>query len=394
MLNNGICIFKEIFNQLPKDKKINCLSCSLFKMEKGYKNFDRYIKKLKFVFQLAKSLDYYVVIFIDDSVYGNKEIYDKFKKIIDEKKSIIIKYDCPTFKNDTGYHRGVFGMFVRFFPMFDFPNNNFGNVLVCDADVDLKYYKLIDKSFFYMISDFIPKNKLDLYCVAPSPNYVRWTNKEGYWILGQLLFSTKRFPAEIIIKFLNDILNPESKTYKKIIKKDIIMSIEKQSDPIINYGIDEYFISNILIKTLIKQKYKICISFQYSTIDYILRNSSYLYYLQQNNKPIDKKWISEFYNLIKYIDDTLINDNINLSDYLFIRSKIYDNANNYLPSLYEYCKKFIKYIEECYKNKNYIIFSKDEIKKILDNKNMISYNKYVIFPEKKTFIRNQVYIKK
>ena len=58
-------------------------------MEKGYKNFDRYIKKLRFVFQLAKSLDYYVVIFIDDSVYENKEIYDKLKKILMKRNQLL-----------------------------------------------------------------------------------------------------------------------------------------------------------------------------------------------------------------------------------------------------------------------------------------------------------------
>ena len=89
-MNNTLCVFNEIFNQFPKNQKVNCISCSLFKLKKGYKFFNKYIWGLKNVKRVANKLNFYLLLFIDDTIYNDKKIYNAVKRNIYDRKTIII----------------------------------------------------------------------------------------------------------------------------------------------------------------------------------------------------------------------------------------------------------------------------------------------------------------
>ena len=219
-MDTKICTFEKIFNQLP-NKKINVISTCLFKLKNSYKNFNAYLYRAKNVKLLAQKLKFYLLVFIDDSIYNNKDIYRKLIHNIGGKYTIFLKYDCNAFKDDEGLHRGTFGTLIRFFPMFDFPGNNFGTVLVIDIDyVKPKLYK--DDNYYCTMYELLKENNLDFIgrshanlmlddkWINIKPAYM---NEEKVSIIANCLFSTKKFDHNLIIDYLNTLLDKKSKLH-------------------------------------------------------------------------------------------------------------------------------------------------------------------------------------
>ena len=136
-LENSICNLTPLFN-IDYRKKQNIVSCSFFKIEGGgYKNFSRYIDGLVILEDYVKKYmkDFRIRLFIDRSIYEDQNIMNLLNKLnID-----LVLYDCPEFKKNIKFHKGTFGTLLRFFPMFDFLNNDSNYVII--SDIDLKENK-------------------------------------------------------------------------------------------------------------------------------------------------------------------------------------------------------------------------------------------------------------
>ena len=254
-MNSSICSFKTVFNEIP-NKKINIISTCLFKLKESYKNFNLYLYRSKNVKLLAQKLNFYILLFIDDTIYNDKNIYKKLISNIGSKKTIIIKYNCNKFKDDEGLHRGTFGTLIRFFPMFDFPGNKFGTVIIVDIDyVKPKLYK--DDNYYYTMLKLLNDNKLDFIgrshsnlllddkWISLKPAY---TNKDNISFIANSLFSTKKFDHNLIVNYLNDLLNENSKLYLDVKEH----THKKYLDTVFKYGVDEYFLNHILYPYLKK----------------------------------------------------------------------------------------------------------------------------------------------
>ena len=74
--------------------------------------------------------DFFLRLFIDDTIYTDSNIMDYLNKI---KGIQLVHYSCQNFIAN-GFHRGTFGTLVRFFPMFDFKNNDAEHVIITDID--------------------------------------------------------------------------------------------------------------------------------------------------------------------------------------------------------------------------------------------------------------------
>ena len=90
---DNICNFKVLIGKIDINERINVVCTSLFKMKNGYKRFDKYILGLEFFFREFFNYhpDFKFMLFIDNSVIENNEVYDRITKL-DNTKLILIKY--------------------------------------------------------------------------------------------------------------------------------------------------------------------------------------------------------------------------------------------------------------------------------------------------------------
>lgn len=333
-MDTKICTFENIFNQLP-NKKINVISTCLFKLKISYKNFNAYLYRAKNVKLLAQKLKFYLLVFIDDSIYNNKDIYKKLIRNIGGKYTIFLKYDCNAFKDDEGLHRGTFGTLIRFFPMFDFPGNNFGTVLVIDIDyVKPKLYK--DDNYYCTMYDLLKENNLDFIgrshanlmlddkWINIKPPYM---NEDKVSIIANCLFSTKKFDHNLIIDYLNTLLNKKSKLHK-LVKEHTT----KNLDTVFNYGVDEYFLNHILYPYFKENKIKFWCMAVYSISHFMDKLKELYEGFKETEETKDSKKSKE--------KDTNNSDFKKL--YKLLLQCITNNKSDDLNKLYEIYKKCLE----------------------------------------------------
>lgn len=323
-LLNNICKF-TILKNMNSNKKKDIISVSLFKLKSGgYKSFSKYINGLKVLNNLAKKNNLEIRLFIDNTINDDKEIMDSIYKM---EKITPILYECITFKIGN-HHVGLFGTIVRFFPLFDFENNDSRIVMILDADVeDLK--DLLNKQI--ELYNFIKKNMYNNICLIytgnfynmnAENNFVEFNNEEillPYCIASNIIGCKKITPKilykfmETLEKYMDDKTRPTEilSNYIDLIKKDGYNKCENN----ICYGVDEYFINMGLLKYLLKHNlpfaYKTIIS--YAHINYYRHPNGYFTGNTVEYKKKFNAYMKE-YNLIKYsfkeLDEQLYNLNI------------------------------------------------------------------------------------
>jgi hypothetical protein len=154
-LINNICNFNPLKNINFNNKK-DIISVSLFKLKSGgYKSFSKYINGLKILDNLALKNNLEIRLFIDNTIYTDKVIMESINNF---KTISVILYECPNFKIGEN-HVGLFGTIVRFFPLFDFENNDSRIVMILDADVE-DLTELLDKQIeiYNMLLDALTIN--------------------------------------------------------------------------------------------------------------------------------------------------------------------------------------------------------------------------------------------
>ena len=291
-LENPICKFTPLFDINYSIKK-NIISCSFFKMATtGYKDFSSYINGIKILHNYRiKDTDFHLRIFIDETIYSDENIMKEIQSLSNIE---LVLYSCPNFliKNKKN-HEGLFGTMVRFFPMFDFPNNDAKIVMISDVDINNKNkiytFKLInivkqvvDQSIYKKIKLFkfgnLAKNVTYEYsCVN--------NGKPSVYAIAPCVFSFSRIPKNIIVDFLNEVkahsLTKKYSYYYKFNEKieETLRSEEKSEssqqrqeknkakydfDNNFIYGIDEYFLNHDLTNYLINQNLPFANNFNFT----------------------------------------------------------------------------------------------------------------------------------
>ncbi len=282
-LINPFCKFKTHF-KFDDNKKYNIISMSFFKMKRGYKKFYIYINGLKKKIKFRKKYlpDFKLRIFVDKSIIDDKEIM----AIMNSDKNIqLVEYLCPNYlEKDKYYHKGTFGTLVRFFPMFDFPNNDAKDVMVWDIDLNNE-----DMFIANTIYKFITNNNLKLPFIYYGNMFL--VNNNLPYIFAGRLYNFKRLSAEPIIDFITNI-------DKQIVTKEIYLKKMKDyKDTNIKYGIDELFLNKNFLKYLIESNTKYGYFVKYGI-------ANLLFYNKYNAKHIkNTEYIKEI--LGKYYDDSL-----------------------------------------------------------------------------------------
>ena len=127
-LLNPYCTFTPL-SDFSKQKRL--IVTSLFRMSTGgYKPFTKYTDGLRRVSELCISEGLHLVVFVDHTVLRDADLMRALRAL---RKTSLVRYSCDPFKRK-GFHIGVFGTLVRFFPLFDLPGNKAETVFTIDAD--------------------------------------------------------------------------------------------------------------------------------------------------------------------------------------------------------------------------------------------------------------------
>jgi hypothetical protein len=303
-LENPICKLKTNFKFNPEVKK-NILAVSFFKMYGGgYKDFKLYVegfKKLHKIVLNEKKYNFTIRLFIDNSIYKDKELMDMLDKL--ERVEIVI-YSCEKYfesKSEPDYHIGLFGTMVRFFPMFDFPNNDANIVIISDMD-DYEYFNLnVD-----LMKQVDPVQEKKIYLLKSgnlSKNINFAHDYSGHitpYCFASSFISYKRINPEVLIDFLDSFgdknIDEILKIYGYKLKGSEIQNKIKLYKKFI-YGVDENFLNHYLTHYLVKNNIPYAVNFKWA-----LYRIFYFYKNVWLNKK-DKEKIK----LINYMIDYLLN---------------------------------------------------------------------------------------
>ena len=342
-LKNKICKFVPLYDFNINIKK-NIISSCFFKMRKGYKDMLIYIEGIKLLNNLIiKNLkDFTFRLFIDMSIYNDIEIMTMLNSL--ENIELVV-YCCDRFVKNDIYHLGTFGTLVRFFPLFNFDNNDAKIVIISDIDLKLNeihtiYYHYHSLQKHYSYNEI---NKVYIYGFGLFNSI--YDNKYIVpYIQASSIIGINKIPGHIIENFLIEMdISHITYTSFTISNEDKLT----KCDDYLCFGIDEYFINNIMIHYLLKNNFSLLFLINYNIIRPLY------------NYLINKKYISYIKFLTKNI---YINKDIN-KHIEFVNNIFYNDIKTQLDkkNIIIFLKNIYKLLYNCYKLKDFTIFSKDFI---------------------------------
>jgi hypothetical protein len=319
-LENPICCFKPLF-KVNYDVKKSIISSSFFKIDNPYKDFKLYIDGLEklYKYMISSTPQFSLRLFIDYNIYNDKAIMNRIRKL---DKMEVVLFKCTEFMEGS-FHIGLFSSLIRFFPMFDFANNDANLVLISDIDT-IEQVKL--KKFTSALSDRGILEKISFLKLGNISKNIYYGYPMFYkdvitpYSISQLTGSYQRMDQDVIINYLDEVLGDEDQgkyTYYKDPKL-------KRSGFI--YGVDEYFLNKILTEYVIDSKlpYAINISFEiYSPFYYVLRSDSHHNNLVGKDKELAVETVKKLLGFfgITYDSELKLRENYNKIDEIIYKAK-------------------------------------------------------------------------
>lgn len=373
---NGICNLKILLkpSNFVISELIDVISTSLFKMQVGYKYFEKYMKGLQMAipFFTSKIPNTKFLLFIDDSIVNDPVLFGRIKRM-NNNKLIIIHFTCPAYlefklKGSGKGHTELFGTLIRFLPFFQFDRNFTKNVICIDADVDA-----IDANHLLLNYDIFQKIKSQ-YQYDTNMFYellAKWSLPDDYTIIANRHMCKYKFPLYLLTDYIN-CMKDKTCTDMETIKSQ--MDYNKYH--FYPYGNDEYFLNNIFLGYIKNNKITYSISIRYVI-------TAPLYYLNRQNiipsDSVNGKYLEE---KLRYIMDDNSNKTykqlIDDFDKIFY-PYIYQNVNEINPRAKLVAYKYYDFILELWKNSDYRIFEKQTLKKILKSRSYISKHNLIIY---------------
>jgi hypothetical protein len=309
-------------------------------MNRPYKSFDKYVDGLKRLLKYREEYlpNFFFRIFIDRTIYDD----DIIMSIINSDPKVQpVLFKCQKYLDKDNYHHeGVFGTLIRFFPMFDFDNNDADYVIVTDIEPNYEDMHSLGYIYNYLISNNLKfpfiysSNMFHTFCLHQNDPY----------IIANRLHSATRMPRESIIEFIFNI-------YKV---KNLGVYPNISSNEIIQFGMDETYLNKYLIDDMLRNNVKVACYYYY--------NISFLFYY--NEKYMLKNKLSEKYIPMimgKYYDKNVsLRDNIRSIDRLFYKKSTVDEKMRYIANNFV---KTMKYLND---NKIYDWVNKCNIENVVN----------------------------
>ena len=318
---NNICTFVVVQNEeLLEKPNTSAVVLSMFKREEYYKHFGIYRKGLKRSLQFIEEFNaahptnsYILVMFIDSNIYKDNHIMSLIKN---KPFVVAVTFSCANFKQGE-YHLDLFGTLVRFFPMFDFPNNPIGCTIIIDVDLHEDDIQRVEQLMIHKPSGL----------TAAGVCYPLLLGKnEGYIYAGSMCINVDtKYDRSILNNFIQNAHTHESLGYYK------------KRTTTFGYGVDEIFLNEILLPII--KSYNISFVYQ---ISYILFHAKKR--LFKNHAKTTEEVFS--YLLGKYdIPNSTVDEKYTLIDSLTYHVATSNEKNSYIV------KRFYDVIEYCIQNK-------------------------------------------
>jgi hypothetical protein len=240
------------YNYKISTKKYNVLSFSLFKMYASYRTFADYIKNIDMLMtcDLIVKYNFTLRIYLDLNTFKDElfqEIYTKYEK---SKTLQIIVFDCPNYKHpiDNNYHECTCGVFMRYLPIFAYPENDVHYCIVGDLDdskqpLENYLWKIFESNIKLKFLFTNIKITVPAYNITPN-NY----------FLGKTCIFRNKFPLYLLTSFFYTLWNKGSK-YDFLREKIKEYNFRYTEDKFF-YGCDEVFLEDVLLQFANKHKYK------------------------------------------------------------------------------------------------------------------------------------------
>lgn len=244
----------------------NIISLTLFKLPKFYKDFQVYVDGMMswVKFQKIYFPEFQMKLAIDDNIANDASLSAKLTEF--GKVANIVKFNCPRFYGDDGYHKGLFGSMVRFLPMFDISNSPKGIVVIQDIEPGESHVAEFSKLIHNVIKVALPVDFFyyGLYEQFSAKSFPSSDVKFPYIYAGKCASFT-RLPIEYFNNFMEQL---ESGKFDKAVSR--YKNNKKRSDfGVYDYGIDEIYLNDYLLPELIKTDKIVAFSRNYN-IAYIL----------------------------------------------------------------------------------------------------------------------------
>ena len=370
-LENKIFKFTPLFNIKYNIKK-NLICSSLFKIKELYKSFDKYINNLENIYYTInnKYTKYSFRVFIDKSIYDDTEIMDRLRNL---KNIELVLYEFLLDVN-----QGLVGTLIRFFPMFNFKNNDADIVLITDVDefmlIDMnKYFKILNNNKVNINEIYlIKKGNLSQNIQYNDFNTI-YNNNLNIYSYASHIINIKKIDYSIIIDYILEVIK-SNKIYSYFTKfkynDDTTRQKFELTKPFV-YGVDEYFINYTLNNYLLKNKLPMISIIKFNITE------TYYYLIKERDyyQSLNEEQINTLKIILKYILKMLEINNKNNNNII----KLYDllELNNSKKIIFE---------EICYiififlKDKKYnFIYDKHLYKYLLNKQNFGIYKFEEIF---------------
>lgn len=360
-LENTFCNFTPV-TSIDYNNKINVISTSLFKMGSGgYKNFDKYLNGLEILDSIVNKHQGFIIrLFIDDAVYNDK---DAMKYISALKHVSAVKFNCPNFYLDD-HHVSTFGTIVRLFPMFDFINNDAKRVIIMDSDVKPD---IIESSI--ELCKIAKKNKItDEYIIfhgryhhvnSKKMKSIKYNNKTYIfpYCIASKLIGLKKIPSKIISDYLSKLLLQMNSLSITSVLSDYRITQEekiKKCERNICYGVDEYFINQVLLNKLLEGNYPFCYHYVFD-----IANFYYFNHPKQYNNIVTSLSKEEYTRLF---NSYMKREKLNKYSYSYIDDEIFNKRGETAsPFMKMFAKSIINLLMQLNKEKDFRIFGPEQI---------------------------------
>ena len=382
-LENKLFRFTPLFNINYNNKK-NLICSSLFKIKKLYKTFDKYIDTLEDIYYIIKKKynNYSFRVFIDKTIYDDYEIMVRLRKL---KNIELVLYEFLLDVN-----QGLVGTLVRYFPMFNFKNNDANIVLITDVD----HFMVFNFNKYFQILSYNKVNINEIYIIKKGniSQNIQYNNfnslyndKLNVYSYASHIINIKKIDYKVIIDYIYDVIKA-NKIYSYFTKfkydNDEYERKFKLTKPFI-YGIDEYFINFTLNNYLLKNKLPMISIIKFNISD------TYYYLIKERDyyKNLNNNEINTLKFLLNYIIKKLeLKNNKNKEDNILELYKSLDTILNTTLNTTLNTNKKINFQEICYvififlKDKKYnFIYDKYLYKYLLNKNNFGVYNFEEIF---------------
>jgi len=263
-------------------EKYNVLSVALFRMPNPYKNTKIYYDGLKDLVRETAQFypEWRMRIYFDESVITKrhenpiirKEVNERWrpflKELLKSKHVQLVQFTVDAFYS-APFHDGIFGMFMRFIPLFDFKENrNVKDVYICDIDETsaITRIKRIYPIFKKSNSQFHYGTKL---CYGLTGRLLLTGRPEYPKTICNMIMCKIKLPRRLLIGFFKKVLRHDPAVMKAIdVLKGTTMTtrgdiLEPTHIKYIYYGLDEYFMNTDVMAYLIDNHIKMSISYSF-----------------------------------------------------------------------------------------------------------------------------------